>query len=221
MDDDEFDYKTLRKIQESEKQSPMITKIPKTFYAEVSVFLKTLQDQFEKETKQKRKMIIADEIQNIEKIVINIYEQREKKIIIAAMSRIRGGNPSVNNLLDTELTLFETLQDVLKNARDTILSKEKEVVSEGRSDDRLAQNGRQEKKTMTPASDKVRKKESIPTNDHAFVTITKDMPTFVGTDTKQYTIKRGDVLSIPPQMADMLIKRRIAEKITMRSSNDS
>jgi len=221
MDDDEFDYKTLRKIQESEKQSPMITKIPKTFYVDVSVFLKGLQDQFEKETKQKRKMIIADEIQNIEKIIINIYEQREKKIIIAAMSRVRGGSPSVTNLLDTELSLFDTLQEVLKNARDSLLSKEKESVTFHGPDERIMPKVHQDDSNSIRNSDIIQEKTTLPKNDHMFVTITKDMPTFVGTDAKQYTIKKGDMLSVPPQMADMLIKRHIAEKITIRSSSDS
>ncbi|MDG6228382.1 MAG: hypothetical protein QCH96_00275 [Candidatus Thermoplasmatota archaeon] len=221
MDDDEFDYKMLRKIQESEKQSPMTTKIPKTFYEDVSVFLKGLQDQFEKETKQKRKMIIADEIQNIEKIVINIYEQREKKIIIAATSRVRGGNPSVKNLLDDELTLFDTLQEVLKNARDSLLSKEKEVVYSQRSDESPLQKTHQENTGPNQEHKVIQQKAISVDNDHIFVTIIKDMPTFVGTDAKQYTIKKGDVLSVPPQMASMLKKRRIAEEITIPPSSDS
>jgi hypothetical protein len=43
------------------------------------------------------------------------------------------------------------------------------------------------------------------------------MPTFVGTDAKQYLIKEDDIISVPAKMGEMLLKRHIAEKIKLRT----
>jgi len=217
MDDEELNYKTLRKIQQAEKQSPKVTKIPKTFYDDMHVFLNDLQTQLEKEAKHKRQMLLADEIQNIEKIITNIYEQREKKIIMAAMSRIRGGNPHLKELLDPEMRLFEHLQHVLKEARNNILSDEKESETFS-STTHLEEEIQKEEESEEIISENEQSEEpQTIENDHEVVRVIKDMPTFVGTDAKQYSIKVGDVISVPPQMADMLVKRHIAEKIKMRT----
>ena len=222
MDDEEFNYKTLRKIQQAEKQSPMITRIPKTFYEDVQVYLAGLQKQLEKESKQKRQMLLADEIQNIEKIIINIYEQREKKIIMAAMSKIRGGNPPIKHLLDFELQLFDSLQRLLHSARDSLLSNKKESIVLDAADEKKTNHQIERIERNEPLKeDKKLEEKPSPLIDYAVLRIIKDMPTFIGTDAKQYTIKVGDVLSVPNQMADMLIKRHIAEKIDTTGSNNS
>jgi DNA replication factor GINS len=215
MDDEEFSYKTLRKIQQSEKQSPKVTKIPKSFYDDVKTYLDGLQNQLEKETKHKRQMLLADEIQNMEKIITNIYEQREKKIIMAAMSRVRSGNPHLHDLLDPELKLFDDLQQVLKGARKRILSNENEPEPLLPLTDSGPEIQDREETEEAIDEEPVIEEEHKIVNDHEMIRIVKDMPTFVGTDAKQYTVKVGDVLSVPAQMADMLVKRRIAERIDM------
>ena len=41
------------------------------------------------------------------KISKNIYEKREKKIILAAVTKVRGGNPDLTKMLDIEKNLYE------------------------------------------------------------------------------------------------------------------
>lgn len=216
MDDEEFNYKSLRKIQQAEKQSTIITKIPNTFYEDVQLFRNDLQNKLKNETKQKRQMLLADEIQNIEKIITNIYEQREKKIIMAAMTRIRGGSPAVKYLLDPELQLFDSLQRLLHLTRISLLSEEKEMID---TSEEVTENHPEELKETHHDEEKTEEQPSIE-HDHTLLRVVKDMPTFVGTDAKQYTIKEGDILSVPKQMGDMLIKRHVAERIEMKKAQN-
>ena len=50
-------------------------------------------------------------------------------------------------------------------------------------------------------------------NNKPILMITEDIPEFVGTDAKNYHLRKGDVISIPPDMEEMLSKRGVAKKI--------
>ena len=79
MDEEELSYKTLRKIQQMEKNSPGLTSLLPDFYNSLSDYLENLDKRLNEESSSQKKMMLTDEIQNIKKIAINIYEQREKK----------------------------------------------------------------------------------------------------------------------------------------------
>jgi len=195
MDADEISYRTLRKIQQMEKNSPVLTKIDSDFYSALSRYLKGLDDRLGKESSSQKQMLLKDEIQNTRKIAINIYEQREKKVLLAAISKARGGNPDLKNLVDVEKDLFDSVLKLMTQSREKLLNKkpkdrEKTVVSEGKN----KENGRQE-------------------NSNPIVRVTEDIPEFVGTDTRKYNLRRGDVLSLPRDMGDTLSKRGVAKKI--------
>ena len=83
MNADDITYVAIRKIQLLEEKSPLLTKIDRDFYSET---LEYLEDSGE---------IPEEEIQTIKRIIDNIYEQREKKIMKAALSKARGGRPDV------------------------------------------------------------------------------------------------------------------------------
>jgi len=93
-------YISLRKIQQAEKNSSTLTKIDKNFYRDVSMFLSDLNKRLIEEDSPKKQILIREELQRIEKVINSIYEQREKKILIAAMTKSRGGNPNIKNLID-------------------------------------------------------------------------------------------------------------------------
>ena len=89
----------------------MLTKIDSKFYSET---LEYLEDSGE---------IPEEEIQTIKRIIDNIYEQREKKIMKAALSKARGGKPDFKNLLDAEKNLFDSALDILIKSRTRLFSK--------------------------------------------------------------------------------------------------
>jgi hypothetical protein len=45
------------------------------------------------------------------------------------------------------------------------------------------------------------------------VRVTKSIPKFIGTDIKEYNLRGGDVLSLPADMRDMLLKRGVVKEI--------
>lgn len=198
MNTDRIDYKTLRRIQEMEKISPSLTKIETNFYSSISEYLENLNDRLEKESSNQKQMLLKDEIKNTNKIITSIYEKREKKIVLATISKARGGNPNLGNLVDLEKDMFESILKLMIQSRKQVLYKE------------LKRNIRVEKHVESKKKDE---KKEIEENSKPIVRVVKDMPKFIGTDTKEYDLRKNDIVSLPDDMKDMLCKRGVVKEI--------
>ena len=214
MDEDEITYITLRKIQQAEKNSPQITKINKDFYHNVNFFLHELEQRLEEEKKPQKQMLLAEECQNIEKIIRNIYEQREKKIMLAAISKARGGNPSINTFLPDEKTFFDELYHNIVLFRNRIFKTDEKI--EGELNQHAPEStSKQQKEPTTIIEEKQEEKklEKKNPNSNPILRIVEDIPSFVGTDNKTYTLHHKDIVSLPKDMSKMLIDKKVAIKI--------
>lgn len=194
MDQEDINYKTLRKIQQQEKNFPLLTKIDRNFYQKFSEYLKNLQRIAEKEENSQKIKLFDDEIQNTKKIAFNIYELREKKIIQAALSKVRGGKPDLKNLLEIEKRLYDSLVKQIIVSREEILEQKLEKKTDVKS---APETGKKEKKS----------------NTNAIVRVTQDTPEFVGTNMKTYSLRKDDVLTLPKEMSEPLLKRGVVEQI--------
>ena len=112
-----FEY--LRKILNEEKKSQNLTKIPDDFYETVRMYIEGKK----KLAKEKKDEI---ELRNIERIVENIFNLRERKIINFAIMAARAGvQPS--NLTSEERQFFQRVFETLKERR-VILEKIKSAL---------------------------------------------------------------------------------------------
>ena len=109
---DDTPYRTLRKIQLSEEKYPLLTKIDKNFYSQLAEYQKNPDDLSEREN------------QDIERIISSVYGIREKKIVQAALSKIRGGKPDLKNMLDEEKKLFDSIVATLLQSRKNFVIKD-------------------------------------------------------------------------------------------------
>jgi len=196
MDPEEINYRTLREIQRKEQNSPRLSKINDGFYDSLGKYIKQLNLRYDHESNSQKKMLLKDEIQNIQKIAQNIYEYREKKIVLAAVSKARGGNPDSNNLDPSEKKLFDSILVLLTHSRNILFEKK-------------GKNKPNNEKSII----KNEKSETDDINTNPIILISKDLPEFVGTDTKRYNLRKNDIVSLPKDMAEMLSKRKAAKKL--------
>jgi DNA replication initiation complex subunit (GINS family) len=205
MNENEINYKNLRKIQQIEKESPTLTRIESSFYTALSDYLKYLDSRLEKESSAQKQMLLKEEVQNTRKIATNIYEQREKKIILAAISKTRGGEPDLKNLVGVERNLFDSILQMMVQTREELLNKKTREKEEEKTVEfgvePKAENKKQEIITL--------KQQNI----NPIVMVAKDIPEFIGTDAKKYNLRKGDVLSLPKDMSDTLSKRDAVKEI--------
>lgn len=199
MQEDEINYRTLRKIQQMEKNSPALTELKTGFYNDLSEYLDNLNNRLKEETSSQKQMLLKDEIENTKKIAASIYEQREKKILLAAISKARGGNPDLKNMENIERNLFEPVLNLMLKSRKNFLEKD---------------NFENESNETEPIEPKCGdKKEEKKENSNPVVRVNEDVPEFIGTDEKKYNLRKNDAISLPEDMADMLSKRGVVEKL--------
>ena len=196
MDEHEqISYKTLRKIQQAEQTSSLLTRIPPGFYQDLSSYLQNLERSIEREENQLKRKLFTEEIHNTKKIVTSIYELREKKIIQAALAAARGANIDVTSFLENEKKLYDNVVEQIKDAR-------KEVLEQPES---------QPEKKHSQALDIPQGKRTPNTNP--IVRVFEDTPAFIGTDGRTYSLRKEDVLSLPSQMSEPLVKKQVVKQI--------
>jgi DNA replication initiation complex subunit (GINS family) len=197
MDEHEqISYKTLRRLQQAEQASSGLSKIPMNFYQELSSYIKTLERSVEDEKNQLKLKLFTDEVQNTKKIANSVYELREKKIVQAALATARGATPDLRNFLEIEKKLYDSLVKQITVSR-------KEIFEEPEKD----------QPENHPVSPPVESQPKAEPNTHPIVRVIEDTPTFIGTDEKTYSLRKEDVLSLPIEMAEPLLKRGVVQQV--------
>lgn len=195
--DEEINYRILREIQQSEKKSPKLSNIKPGFYKYLSEYIQKMEKRLEKEDSTQKKKLLEDEIENTRKIAENIYEQREKKILLAAISKARGGHPNLENLVEAEKNLFDSILEKMKKTREDVFKIEEEKEEK---EDKKSENSKKEDKKKLE-------------HEKPVILIKKDIPEFIGTDKKKYNLKQNDIVSLSKDMCEMLSKRDVANQL--------
>jgi len=223
MEEEKINYRILRKIQETEKNSPILTELVSDFYNDLAEYLDNISNRLEKETAHQKQMLLNEEMQNTKKIAESIYEQREKKILLAAISKARGGNPDLKNMIDAEKNLYESILNVMLNSRQRFLDRKNKEETPNETETKNEDKEESEEKAKPEETESLAEqpkieetKEPVKTkqkNTNPVIRITQDIPEFVGMDEKRYNLRNNDVLSLPKDMSEMLLKRGAAERI--------
>lgn len=196
MDEQEqISYKTLRKLQQAEQASSVLTRINLNFYQDLSMYMKTLEQSIEHEKNPLKVKLFNDEIQNTKKIANNIYELREKKIVQGALATARGANLDLSNFLEVEKKLYHSLVEQIKLTRAGIF--EQPV---------------HQPQTSQPAAPTV-SQVTRESNTNPIVRVLEDTPEFIGTDGKTYLLQKEDVLTLPGDMNEPLVKKKVVKQI--------
>ncbi len=102
-------YDTIRKAHRAEKQEIPLQKLPDNFFLAVRGWLD------HKQGTQKSTASLL-EIENAKRLLDDLLNRREKKLVIAALHTIRGDVPPQNMTLDEE-KFFDSLVNMLRKTR--------------------------------------------------------------------------------------------------------
>jgi DNA replication initiation complex subunit (GINS family) len=116
MEEETITYELIRKIQREEQASTKLTKLPENFFDSVASYLEKKRSVEEKD----RRAVL--EIKNIERLVEDIFNRRERKIINFAIIAARTNIPP-ENLLEKEKEFYQKLVEIIKERRDKELKK--------------------------------------------------------------------------------------------------
>src|SRR3989338_410227 len=139
MDEETITYELIRSIQRDEEKLFKLTKLPENFYANVAKYL----GQKRNLAQNKNEKVAEVELKNIERLVEDIFNRRERKTLNHALIHARTGLPA-ENMGDEEKTFYENLVSIIKLRRSSSL----EIIFT--------------KTTDVPYLKKVKFKESVP-----------------------------------------------------------
>jgi DNA replication initiation complex subunit (GINS family) len=139
-----------------------------------------------------RSEIHAIELRNAQNVLKDIYDRREKKLLLAAALAVRGGKVERKNMLSKEGIVFDKIVQILKTERKNL-------------DKTLAIEVVEEPK---PKEKRVKK----PKKGFVKVKILQNLPSFLGINGKEYgPFKENDVVELPEANANALIEKARAK----------
>src|SRR3990167_2950499 len=200
-------YETLFELLQREKERTDLQKLEPTFFNDVIGYIKDKKKIIEAKNdsmfanEERRKT--ERQLENIYKIIKELYERREKKIISIALDRSRTKSSLIDTtaLLKEEKVIFDALASLLDNYRDAILYS---VLNE-------------KMPFMQPAEIKP-KEEFRPAIElkkpTRLLRFTSHVPKFVGTELEEYgPFGEEDIANLPSEIADVLIGKGKADEI--------
>jgi len=115
-EEEAISFEVIRKIQRSEQREVKLTKLPENFFSKVKEYLKSKKRVAARKSDEKAFI----EVKNIERLIEDIYNRRERKILNQALISVRTGIPP-ENLLPEEKEFFERIVELLKERRKKVL----------------------------------------------------------------------------------------------------
>ena len=141
------------------------------------------------------------QLQNANKLLKELYDRRERKIVLLALNKARTGSSIIDTtaLLSMEKTLYESLVAALLDARKSYGRIEKA-------------KPRKEAKQATPKPEEPRKTPEKPPADMVRVKIISSVPRFMGAQSETYgPYEKDEEAQLPEKIADILVRKGRAE----------
>jgi DNA replication factor GINS len=117
MPEEPITFEFIRKIQREEMTEPKLSKIPEDFYQKARDYLESKRTIAEK----KNDKLESLEVKNIERLLEDIFNRRETKMLNNAIITVRTGIPP-QNLIEDEKEFFESAVNMMRTQRERVLS---------------------------------------------------------------------------------------------------
>jgi len=191
-------YETVRNAHRAEKEEEL-QKLPDGFFESVRNWFK-----IKEKLKDTTSLL---EVENAKKLLEDVINRRQKKIVLAALSTMRGQLPP-SGLNDEERKFFDDIVNTLKSFKNDMNEK-------FRSFDDIAEEKIEEaKKSIEEMKPVGMENIAVRPNGKILVKILIDLPKFSGVDMQSYgPLRTGDIITLPDEVAKLLITRKAAENI--------
>ena len=146
------------------------------------------------------------QIENAKRLIKEIYERREKKILNIALikSRTKSHGIATSSLLENEKKFLQEIEKVLSSYRENIIYS----VMEGKP---ILQIKQEEKRQEEISAASVLKEEAKNTK---LVRFLYSVPKFIGTELEEYgPFAEEDIANLPAEIADLLIGKGKIEEV--------
>ena len=200
-------YETLFEILKREKETTDLQKLDHKFLNDFVDYLNEKMKLLEKEDNlfsYEEKKKLEKQIDNARRLIKEIYERREKKIIDLALmkSRTKSNIIDKSHLLGNETEFFNEMVNILDSFRSSTI----DIVLTG--------NYLKKDKDKEVFADSYSAAEKIPKKDTKIVRFLYSVPKFVGKELEEYgPFEEEDIANLPLEIAELLIGKGRVEEI--------
>jgi len=241
MDNIKITLETLYDILRNEKKKEDLQKLEQTFFVDVLNYLKEKKSLLGMKSDENElfaageKEKIEYELRSIKRILKQLYEKREKKIIDIALNRSRTGSDIIDtsSMLKEEKEFYNKILDTLDVFRRSVLlnlfrgeipnvevaetpsleRKKEQIMAElEESSDGRFEGDEESKEEIIEKEGEASKEETK--SEKTKIRFIHPMPSFVWKDMKVYgPYDKGEETVIFPEVAELLVRKGRAEKV--------
>ena len=211
-------YETLFEILKRERERPDLQKLEPDFFGNAISYIKDkkkiLEAKSDSPFASEEKKKTERQLDNIYKIIKELYERREKKIIMLAFdkSRTRSNLIDTTALLKEEKVIFDALTGLLDTYRESILYSVLNEKMPFMQPNPIELSGRrhlEENKTAHGFKSASELKRTT-----KLVRFTHAIPKFVGPELEEYgPFQEEDIANLPEEIAGVLLSKGKAQEI--------
>lgn len=185
-------YDELKRMQNAEKAQPTLTAPPDNYWAAITETASLLRNKASRASINEMR-----EYENAIKILRDIYERREQKIVLRALRSVRNSETDETHMVPQESQLYNELLAALRSSRTAY-----NAALEGTKAEAMA---------PAPPSEPAPSPQAL---KEARLKVLVDMPKFIGSDmTARGPFAKGEVITLPDAEATILISRKAVEAI--------
>lgn len=216
MSDISITYDLLFDILKIEKSREELQKLEEKFYKDVVEYLIAKESIINNpNTPIRERELTRIQLSNVKKLLLELYDRREKKIINLAIYKIKIGSGIINTdaLLEEEKHLFDMLHSQLSKYRGDIINNviDGKMPSNNFSSAPDLSNAKPLMKVAVETEEATDESDGIKS-----VRFIKSVPKFLGPELEIYgPFEENDIASLPSKIANILVKKYRAEEMQL------
>ncbi|MCK4970432.1 MAG: hypothetical protein KAS77_07890 [Thermoplasmata archaeon] len=228
---EEMGFKFIQQVQQRESRSHNLTKLPADFFDNLAQHIAGLRqlarEEIARDPMSTTATLVGNELRNTLSLSQDIIFLRLRKMGLRAVDALEGGKVDVRALTPQERDLYGEMARLMSMAYSQL------APTEGASGAAPVAASPGSPSTPTPAigssvegagtadgpsaplEDEGADARQAHADEEALVLIhvLKDTPPFTGEDGLTYSLKRGDMVSLPDRLAQVLVSRGMAEEV--------
>lgn len=218
-------YEMLQDLLRAERRSNKLMAVPARFWPMVREFLTMVTEAFRieqaKDPFSRKVMMLSDQVKNAKHAAESLWALRERKLAMLALAATRERKVP-DGITPDEGALYHDLAGLLEEARNRVF--EGTVAAPGLQPPPLPVPSAAPAPAAPPPIQTTVVERETPVPVHAApvqvphdtraappqmttIRALADLPPFVGPDMQTYTLRAGDIATVPPSIANLLVRR--------------
>jgi len=229
---EDMGFKFIQQVQQRESRSHNLTKLPADFFSNLALHLEQLQvlarEEMARDPMSTTATLLQNELRNTTSLAQDIVLLRLRKMASRAVDSLEGGKVDVRALTPAEKDLYGEMASFMAKARQELLPRAGPATASRASmraaveapapepigDEETAPMDETEATTPEPVASQSPPSPQEEPGDAAFIHVLRDTPPFAGEDGQTYSLKKGDMVSLPKKLAQVLVDRGMAEEVS-------